>query len=159
MGAVALHCMHASLRMRDGFAGMPSSLWSEENVETLVDALSRMRGAALKIGQMLSIQDNGMLPPAVVEIFDRVRSRAYYMPEWQTKVSARARTTMHDEERSVAHGRGCVGHRGRRDSLCHVRVDAHCRGVHWAGARGASPGARRTGDTQPGCDQNPVPRG
>lgn len=34
---------------------------SEQNIERFVDTLARMRGAALKIGQMLSIQ--GMAPP------------------------------------------------------------------------------------------------
>ena len=35
------------------------------NAERLADALCRMRGAALKLGQMLSIQDENMLPPQV----------------------------------------------------------------------------------------------
>ena len=35
------------------------------NAERLADALCRMRGAALKLGQMLSIQDESTLPPAV----------------------------------------------------------------------------------------------
>ena len=38
---------------------------TEANAERLADALCRMRGAALKLGQMLSIQDENVLPPAV----------------------------------------------------------------------------------------------
>ena len=38
---------------------------TEQNAQRLADALCRMRGAALKLGQMLSIQDEGMLPPQV----------------------------------------------------------------------------------------------
>ena len=38
---------------------------SEANAERLANALCRMRGAALKIGQMLSIQDEDLLPPQV----------------------------------------------------------------------------------------------
>ncbi len=38
---------------------------TEANAERLADALCRMRGAALKLGQMLSIQDENVLPPQV----------------------------------------------------------------------------------------------
>lgn len=38
---------------------------TESNAERLAAALCRMRGAALKIGQMLSIQDESVLPPQV----------------------------------------------------------------------------------------------
>ena len=38
---------------------------SAGNAERLADALCRMRGAALKLGQMLSIQDENMMPPQV----------------------------------------------------------------------------------------------
>ena len=38
---------------------------TERNAERLADALCRMRGAALKLGQMISIQDENVLPPAV----------------------------------------------------------------------------------------------
>lgn len=38
---------------------------TEANAERLADALCRMRGAALKLGQMLSIQDEQVLPPQV----------------------------------------------------------------------------------------------
>ena len=39
---------------------------TEANAERLADALCRMRGAALKLGQMLSIQDENVLPPQVL---------------------------------------------------------------------------------------------
>ena len=38
---------------------------TEANAERLADALCRMRGAALKLGQMLSIQDENVIPPQV----------------------------------------------------------------------------------------------
>ena len=38
---------------------------TEANASRLADALCRMRGAALKLGQMLSIQDENVLPPQV----------------------------------------------------------------------------------------------
>ena len=53
---------------------------SEQNAERLAEALCRMRGAALKLGQMLSVQDEGMLPPALAAALDRVKQSADYMP-------------------------------------------------------------------------------
>jgi aarF domain-containing kinase len=42
-----------------------------------------MRGAALKVGQMLSIQDESMLPPQLAAILHRVRNQADVMPQRQ----------------------------------------------------------------------------
>lgn len=43
-----------------------SAFVSEKNAERLALALCRMRGAALKIGQMLSIQDESLVPAPVL---------------------------------------------------------------------------------------------
>ncbi|WFD42029.1 hypothetical protein MPSI1_000666 [Malassezia psittaci] len=65
-------------------AGAKSSAFlSEANVNRLVDKLSTMRGAALKLGQFLSIQDSHMLPPQIEEVMLRVQNSAHYMPAWQ----------------------------------------------------------------------------
>ncbi|KAJ3342646.1 hypothetical protein HDU93_001626 [Gonapodya sp. JEL0774] len=61
----------------------PNVLMSPQNVERVVKRLSRMRGAALKLGQMFSIQDNVMLPPEVEAILLRVQNAANFMPESQ----------------------------------------------------------------------------
>lgn len=53
------------------------------NAERLANALSRMRGAALKIGQMLSIQDESLIPPQVQAALERVRAGADVMPRRQ----------------------------------------------------------------------------
>ena len=42
-----------------------SPFLSDKNAERLALALCRMRGAALKIGQMLSIQDESLVPAPV----------------------------------------------------------------------------------------------
>lgn len=42
-----------------------------------------MRGAALKLGQMVSMQDNNIFPPEFEAIFARVRDSANFMPTWQ----------------------------------------------------------------------------
>ncbi|KAI0977306.1 ABC1 family-domain-containing protein [Xylaria arbuscula] len=68
-----------------GFGGgrQGSIMFSEGNMERLVAKLSRMRGAALKLGQMMSFQDSKMLPEPIREVLQRVQDRADYMPAWQ----------------------------------------------------------------------------
>ncbi|XP_058051624.1 atypical kinase COQ8B, mitochondrial [Ahaetulla prasina] len=56
---------------------------SEANAERIVHTLCKMRGAALKIGQMLSIQDNYFLSPQLQQVFERVRQSADFMPPSQ----------------------------------------------------------------------------
>ncbi|PIK54381.1 putative aarF domain-containing protein kinase 4 [Apostichopus japonicus] len=60
-----------------------SLLLTEANAERIVETLCRVRGAALKLGQMLSIQDNTMISPELQKIFERVRQSADFMPLWQ----------------------------------------------------------------------------
>jgi len=60
-----------------------SALMSEDNIERIVDTLCKVRGAALKLGQMLSIQDDSFMPEQLQKAFDRVRSNADFMPQWQ----------------------------------------------------------------------------
>lgn len=64
-------------------AATSGSFFSPANMERLVAKLSKMRGAALKLGQMVSFQDIKMLPPPVVEILQRVQDSADYMPASQ----------------------------------------------------------------------------
>ncbi|KAL0041678.1 hypothetical protein WJX79_000563 [Trebouxia sp. C0005] len=56
---------------------------TDKNAERLATALCRMRGAALKLGQMLSIQDEGVLPPQFQQALERVRAGADVMPQGQ----------------------------------------------------------------------------
>lgn len=60
-----------------------SAFLSEANAERIVTTLCKMRGAALKLGQMLSIQDNSFISPELQRVFDRVRDSADFMPRWQ----------------------------------------------------------------------------
>lgn len=65
-------------------SGLGSSPFlSEANAERIVQTLCTVRGAALKIGQMLSIQDNSFISPQLQRIFERVRQSADFMPRWQ----------------------------------------------------------------------------
>lgn len=66
-----------------GGGGEGSLMLSPANMERLVAKLSKMRGAALKLGQMMSFQDSKMLPAPIQEVLQRVQDRADYMPAWQ----------------------------------------------------------------------------
>ena len=56
---------------------------SDDNADRLAEALCRMRGAALKLGQMLVLQDESSLPPPLMRALDRVKQAADYMPKRQ----------------------------------------------------------------------------
>ncbi|XP_061599862.1 atypical kinase COQ8A, mitochondrial isoform X2 [Cololabis saira] len=56
---------------------------SEANAERIVRTLCKVRGAALKLGQMLSIQDDAFMNPQLAKIFERVRQSADFMPTKQ----------------------------------------------------------------------------
>ena len=59
---------------------MKSVILSPRNIELMARKFSQMRGAALKVGQMLSFQDNSVLPPDIQKILLRVQNNAHYMP-------------------------------------------------------------------------------
>ncbi|XP_034494105.1 atypical kinase COQ8B, mitochondrial isoform X4 [Ailuropoda melanoleuca] len=79
-----------------------SPFLSEANAERIVQTLCTVRGAALKVGQMLSIQDSSFISPQLQRIFERVRQSADFMPrrqmlkvleeelgrDWQAKVAS-----------------------------------------------------------------------
>ena len=60
-----------------------NALTTDANADRLAATLCRMRGAALKMGQMLSIQDESLLPPALTRALKQVRQGADAMPNYQ----------------------------------------------------------------------------
>lgn len=62
---------------------LKSLFLSPSNIERMAKKFSKMRGAALKIGQMLSFQDSSILPPEIQQILMRVQNLAHYMPPAQ----------------------------------------------------------------------------
>ncbi|PPQ93501.1 hypothetical protein CVT25_005242 [Psilocybe cyanescens] len=70
-------------RTGSGSSSESSVMMTEANIKRLVSKLSQMRGAALKLGQFMSIQDTHILPPEIDKIFRRVQDSAHYMPDWQ----------------------------------------------------------------------------
>ncbi|XP_045101129.1 atypical kinase COQ8B, mitochondrial-like isoform X2 [Portunus trituberculatus] len=86
MGTLA-EVTRRSLGLRQGKNGGSlldsSPFLTEANAKRIVDTLCKVRGAALKLGQMLSIQDSALINPQLQKIFERVRQSADFMPTWQ----------------------------------------------------------------------------
>ncbi len=55
------------------------------NAIKLTNQLANLRGAAMKLGQMLSMDASEMLPPELTEILARLRADAHYMPHKQLR--------------------------------------------------------------------------
>ncbi|OJJ43761.1 hypothetical protein ASPZODRAFT_135782 [Penicilliopsis zonata CBS 506.65] len=81
--SMAFGAVGESFRRVTGSNDSGSIMFSAGNMERLVAKLSKMRGAALKLGQMLSIQDSKMLPEPIQVVLQRVQDRADYMPASQ----------------------------------------------------------------------------
>uniref|UniRef100_A0A0G4FTW3 ABC1 atypical kinase-like domain-containing protein n=1 Tax=Chromera velia CCMP2878 TaxID=1169474 RepID=A0A0G4FTW3_9ALVE len=65
-----------------GQFSLQSAVLSDANSERIGQALCKLRGAALKLGQFLSMQDE-MLPPALRSALERARASADVMPRYQ----------------------------------------------------------------------------
>lgn len=62
---------------------MSDMLLTPGNAIKLTNQLANLRGAAMKLGQMLSMDASEMLPPELAEILSRLRADAQYMPQKQ----------------------------------------------------------------------------
>ena len=60
-------------------------LLTPANARRLTEELSRMRGAAMKMGQLLSMEAGDFLPPELSDILARLRAEAHVMPPAQLK--------------------------------------------------------------------------
>ncbi|HEX4878272.1 MAG TPA: AarF/ABC1/UbiB kinase family protein [Limnobacter sp.] len=75
-------------------------LLTPKNARRVADQLANLRGAAMKLGQLISMDTGDMLPPQLTEILSRLRQDAKHMPraqllkvlqaewgmDWQSKV-------------------------------------------------------------------------
>ena len=75
--------MGSSSKSSDNSSSSSSIIVNDANADRLAATLCRMRGAALKMGQMLSIQDEALLPPPLVQALHKVRQGADAMPNYQ----------------------------------------------------------------------------
>lgn len=62
---------------------MRDMLLTPGNVTRVADQLAHLRGAAMKLGQMISMDAGDMLPPELAAIMGRLRENAYRMPPSQ----------------------------------------------------------------------------
>ena len=60
-------------------------LLNNSNIETFTDTLARMRGAAMKLGQILSMDNQDILPPELTQALSRLRAEGYAMPPQQLR--------------------------------------------------------------------------
>ncbi|CAH0560194.1 unnamed protein product [Brassicogethes aeneus] len=58
---------------------------TKANLDRIVDTLCKVRGAALKLGQIMSIQDDNIIHPDLAKALERVRKSADFMPDWQVE--------------------------------------------------------------------------
>lgn len=68
--------------------GRPSArdlLLTPGNITRIANELARMRGAAMKIGQLMSMDTGDVLPPELADIMARLRADADYMPPKQLR--------------------------------------------------------------------------
>lgn len=66
-------------------AATTSALLIPENAKRLAQQLSRLRGAAMKLGQLLSLESDDILPPAFAEALASLRASADAMPPSQVR--------------------------------------------------------------------------
>jgi predicted unusual protein kinase regulating ubiquinone biosynthesis (AarF/ABC1/UbiB family) len=62
---------------------MNELLLTPANAARVADQLSQLRGAAMKLGQMISMDAGDMLPPELTAILARLRENAHHMPPAQ----------------------------------------------------------------------------
>ena len=60
-------------------------LLTPSNAAKVADQLSKMRGAAMKVGQILSMDGGEFVPPELAEILSRLRASAHSMPPKQLR--------------------------------------------------------------------------
>lgn len=60
-------------------------LLTPANMHRLAGELSRMRGAAMKMGQLISMDSGEVLPPELAQIMARLRDQAHFMPPRQLR--------------------------------------------------------------------------
>jgi predicted unusual protein kinase regulating ubiquinone biosynthesis (AarF/ABC1/UbiB family) len=64
---------------------LPQLLMSPQNISLLARKLAKMRGAAMKLGQLLSMDSGDFLPSELAMILQRLRAEADFMPPKQLR--------------------------------------------------------------------------
>jgi len=64
---------------------MRNLLLTPRNMSRVADELAKMRGAAMKVGQLMSMDTGDLFPPEITDILARLRNDAHFMPPAQLK--------------------------------------------------------------------------
>lgn len=64
---------------------MRDLLLTPGNMRRVAEQLAQMRGAAMKVGQLMSMDSGDVLPPELAQIMARLRDDAHFMPPAQLK--------------------------------------------------------------------------
>ena len=62
-----------------------SALLTTQNIKSTVNSLKHLRGAAMKFGQLVSLDDSVVLTPELADIFAELRNSGYAMPPKQLR--------------------------------------------------------------------------
>ncbi|MEM6414395.1 MAG: AarF/ABC1/UbiB kinase family protein [Pseudomonadota bacterium] len=65
--------------------GLNDLLLTPSNAQKVADQLSQLRGAAMKMGQLISMDSGDFIPPELADILGRLRQSAHSMPPAQLK--------------------------------------------------------------------------
>ena len=86
-GGIAGRATLGGLRQIAGGGGLDPRglLLTPTNARRVAEELARMRGAAMKLGQLLSMDAGELLPPEIAALLDRLRSDADPMPPRQLR--------------------------------------------------------------------------
>jgi len=86
-GEIAIgSAIEGALRLASGRqAPGTNALFNLRNAEKLAEGLAKLRGAAMKIGQLLSMQGEDLLPQELAQVLATLRARAYAMPTTQVR--------------------------------------------------------------------------
>ena len=84
-GRLALGGAAEGLRRLGGAPSPGHPLLTHANAQRLASSLSSMRGAAMKLGQLLSLETDDLLPPAVSEALASLRDAGHAMPPEQLR--------------------------------------------------------------------------
>lgn len=81
-GSVAMGALGESARQlgRGERPSLRDSVLSTRNLTKVRDRLSEMRGAAMKVGQLISMESGEVLPAEFAELFSKLREDAHFMP-------------------------------------------------------------------------------
>ena len=67
-------------KSQKGKQGIAKYAINEKNAQLLANNFKKMRGGALKIGQILSTSEDHVLPPVIRDAMEQARSEADIMP-------------------------------------------------------------------------------